>query len=81
MNIRWLCYNFEVILRVVVDNFGIVVIFELFIEDYLKKYFLWVCDIEGINLYRIFDIVYYRSKFFIENILVFFDILVEYGKK
>lgn len=37
MNIRWSCYNSEAILRAVVDNFGIAVISELLIEDYLKK--------------------------------------------
>ncbi|MDV9609828.1 LysR family transcriptional regulator [Clostridioides difficile] len=49
MNIRWSCYNSEAILRAVVDNFGIAVISELLIEDYLKKHLLWACDIEGIN--------------------------------
>ncbi|WP_339081338.1 LysR family transcriptional regulator [Clostridioides difficile] len=81
MNIRWSCYNSEAILRAVVDNFGIAVISELLIEDYLKKHLLWACDIEGINLHRTFDIVYHRSKFFTENISAFFDISVEYGKK
>ncbi|HGM1319924.1 TPA: LysR substrate-binding domain-containing protein [Clostridioides difficile] len=81
MNIRWSCYNSEAILRAVVDNFGIAVISELLIEDYLKKHLLWVCDIEGINLHRTFDIAYHRSKFFTENISAFFDISVEYGKK
>ena len=50
MNIRWSCYNSEAILRAVVDNFGIAVISELLIEDYLKKHLLWACDIEGINI-------------------------------
>ncbi|HBH0516737.1 TPA: LysR family transcriptional regulator, partial [Clostridioides difficile] len=68
MNIRWSCYNSEAILRAVVDNFGIAVISELLIEDYLKKHLLWACDIEGINLHRTFDIAYHRSKFFTENI-------------
>ncbi|EQE04621.1 bacterial regulatory helix-turn-helix, lysR family protein [Clostridioides difficile CD149] len=81
MNIRWSCYNSEAILRAVVDNFGIAVISELLIEDYLKKHLLWACDIEGINLHRTFDIAYHRSKFFTENISAFFDISVEYGKK
>ncbi|EGT3986350.1 LysR family transcriptional regulator [Clostridioides difficile] len=81
MNIRWSCYNSETILRAVVDNFGIAVISELLIEDYLKKHLLWACDIEGINLHRTFDIAYHRSKFFTENISAFFDISVEYGKK
>lgn len=81
MNIRWSCYNSEAILRAVVDNFGIAVISELLIEDYLKKHLLWTCDIEGINLHRTFDIAYHRSKFFTENISAFFDISVEYGKK
>ncbi|HFQ8046741.1 TPA: LysR substrate-binding domain-containing protein [Clostridioides difficile] len=81
MNIRWSCYNSEAILRAVVDNFGIAVISELLIEDYLKKHLLWACDIEGINLHRRFDIAYHRSKFFTENISAFFDISVEYGKK
>ncbi|HBF4048149.1 TPA: LysR family transcriptional regulator [Clostridioides difficile] len=81
MNIRWSCYNSEAILRAVVDNFGIAVISELLIEDYLKKHLLWGCDIEGINLHRTFDIAYHRSKFFTENISAFFDISVEYGKK
>ncbi len=63
MNIRWSCYNSEAILRAVVDNFGIAVISELLIEDYLKKHLLWACDIEGINLHRTFDIAYHRSKF------------------
>lgn len=81
MNIRWSCYNSEAILRAVVDNFGIAVISELLIEDYLKKHLLWDCDIEGINLHRTFDIAYHRSKFFTENISAFFDISVEYGKK
>lgn len=80
MNIRWSCYNSEAILRAVVDNFGIAVISELLIEDYLKKHLLWACDIEGINLHRTFDIAYHRSKFFTENISAFFDISVEYGK-
>ncbi|HBF5407838.1 TPA: LysR family transcriptional regulator, partial [Clostridioides difficile] len=74
MNIRWSCYNSEAILRAVVDNFGIAVISELLIEDYLKKHLLWACDIEGINLHRTFDIAYHRSKFFTENISAFFDI-------
>ncbi len=39
MNIRWSCYNSEAILRAVVDNFGIAVISELLIEDYLKSIF------------------------------------------
>ncbi|AVD35033.1 LysR family transcriptional regulator [Clostridioides difficile] len=81
MNIRWSCYNSEAILRAVVDNFGIAVISELLIEDYLKKHLLWACDIEGINLHRTFDIAYHRSKFFTENISAFFDISVKYGKK
>ncbi|HBF7897659.1 LysR family transcriptional regulator [Clostridioides difficile] len=81
MNIRWSCYNSEAILRAVVDNFGIAVISELLIEDYLKKHLLWACDIEGINLHRTFDIAYHRSKFFTENISAFFDISVGYGKK
>ena len=81
MNMRWSCYNSEAILRAVVDNFGIAVISELLIEDYLKKHLLWACDIEGINLHRTFDIAYHRSKFFTENISAFFDISVEYGKK
>ncbi|EGT4924583.1 LysR family transcriptional regulator [Clostridioides difficile] len=81
MNIRWSCYNSEATLRAVVDNFGIAVISELLIEDYLKKHLLWACDIEGINLHRTFDIAYHRSKFFTENISAFFDISVEYGKK
>ena len=81
MNIRWSCYNSEAILRAVVDNFGIAVISELLIEDYLKKHLLWACDIEGINLHRTFDIAYHRSKYFTENISAFFDISVEYGKK
>ena len=81
MNIRWSCYNSEAILRAVVDNFGIAVISELLIEDYLKKHLLWACDIEGINLHRTFDIAYHRSKFFTENISAFFDISGEYGKK
>ena len=81
MHIRWSCYNSEAILRAVVDNFGIAVISELLIEDYLKKHLLWACDIEGINLHRTFDIAYHRSKFFTENISAFFDISVEYGKK
>ncbi|HFL3265481.1 TPA: LysR substrate-binding domain-containing protein [Clostridioides difficile] len=81
MNIRWSCYNSQAILRAVVDNFGIAVISELLIEDYLKKHLLWACDIEGINLHRTFDIAYHRSKFFTENISAFFDISVEYGKK
>ncbi|HBG5737570.1 LysR family transcriptional regulator [Clostridioides difficile] len=81
MNIRWSCYNSEAILRAVVDNFGIAVISELLIEDYLKKHLLWACDIEGINLHRTFDIAYHRSKFFTENISAFFNISVEYGKK
>lgn len=80
MNIRWSCYNSEAILRAVVDNFGIAVISELLIEDYLKKHLLWACDIEGINLHRTFDIAYHRSKFFTENISAFFDISVKYGK-
>lgn len=71
MNIRWSCYNSEAILRAVVDNFGIAVISELLIEDYLKKHLLWACDIEGINLHRTFDIAYHRSKFFTENISAF----------
>ncbi len=40
MNIRWSCYNSEAILRAVVDNFGIAVISELLIEDYLKSIFV-----------------------------------------
>lgn len=81
MNIRWSCYNSEAILRAVVDNFGIAVISELLVEDYLKKHLLWSCDIEGINLQRTFDIAYHKNKFFTENISSFFDISVEFGKK
>ncbi|NMS91790.1 LysR family transcriptional regulator [Clostridioides difficile] len=81
MNIRWSCYNSEAILRAVVDNFGIAVISELLVEDYLKKHLLWSCDIEGINLQRTFDIAFHKNKFFTENISSFFDISVEFGKK
>lgn len=81
MNIKWSCYNSEAILRAVVDNFGIAVISELLVEDYLKKHLLWSCDIEGINLQRTFDIAYHKNKFFTENISSFFDISVEFGKK
>ncbi|MGO1042846.1 LysR substrate-binding domain-containing protein [Clostridioides difficile] len=81
MNIRWSCYNSEAILRAVTDNFGIAVISELLVEEYLKKNLLWSCDIEGINLCRTFDIAYHKNKFFTENISSFFDISVEFGKK
>lgn len=77
----WNCYNTEAIINGVQDGHGISVLSQRLVMERVCQGKMWMCDIDGIDLERSFDLVLHKSRAVTPSLRRFLELCRAYGAR
>lgn len=80
IDVPWNCSNTGAIINGVIAGHGISVISKRLVEEDFRAGRLWLCDLDGVDMSRSFDLVLHNDKYQSDVLHAFMDICVAYGQ-